>query len=111
VCSILRKKAEKFLSKNESEKEHQNNLLFYVMMALRPFILKGKGKKQIRLRDVDVESVTDSIFASALAIVRPIYEKHGASDKAAKGTEILADLKLKLAEMTPKSAKKKPKSV
>jgi hypothetical protein len=58
-------------------------------MAAKPIILG----RRIKLQDVDVSKVNDDVFQEAHSIVSPIYAEHGADDKAAKGVEMLADLK------------------
>lgn len=107
VCALLRKRAEAFLKKVENNSEDRNNLLFYVLMAVRPILLRKRIKgKGVKLHEIDVTSVADDSFRDALAIVRPIYEKHGASDKAAKGVDLLADLRVELAARFSRKAKK-----
>ena len=97
VCALLRKRADAFLKTLEADRKDRNNLLFYVLMAVRPILLGRRIKnKTLKLQEVDVANVKDDDFRAALGIVRPIYEKHGAADKAAKGVEMLADLKAEL---------------
>lgn len=113
VCALLRKRAEIFLKTVESEREDRNNLLFYVLTAVRPILLKKKVKnKAVKLHEVNVQNVDDDCFRKAWEIVRPIYEKHGSTDKAAKGVEMLADLKiaLKAKFSTGQKTKKPPQS-
>jgi hypothetical protein len=78
------------------------------MMAMRPFLLMPDPKgKTIQLQDVNVTAIQDDVFESALQIVRPIYDSHGADDKAAKGPLMLADLKTALETRFPTKVKLK----
>jgi hypothetical protein len=92
VCALLRKRGEKFLRRVESDSKDRNNLLFYILTAIKPVIL---GKK-LKLQEVDMSKVTDDNFKTAHSIVAPIYAKHGSNDKAAKGAEMIAELKAEL---------------
>lgn len=108
ICASLRKKGEVFLRQAEQDRKHRNNLLFYLLMAVVCVELKTPRPQPTaiatspRLRELKDES-----FISALTIVRPIYEKYGASDNAAKGPEMVADLKSTLVERFAKQKGKK----
>ena len=92
VCARLRKRTESFLKRVEADRKDRNNLLFYVLMALKPVILH----KKLKLEEVDVSKLADEDFKTAHGIVSPIYAKHGSDDNAAKGVEMLAELKSEL---------------
>jgi hypothetical protein len=97
VCALLRKRADAFLKAVEADRKDRNNLLIYVLMVVKPIIHSRRIKnKALKLQEIDVSNVKDDDFKAAWGIVRPIYEKHGATDKAAKGVEMLADLKTEL---------------
>jgi hypothetical protein len=104
VCFLLKRRAESFLKTAEPDRTHRNNLIFYVIMALQPLLKDAEGKL-MRLQDVDVGSLSNDLFKSALEIVRPIYEKYGGDDKAAKGTEMVRELRQ--AQPTSKPSLKK----
>ncbi len=66
VCALLRKRAEVFLKTVESEREDRNNLLFYVIMTVRPILLKKRVKnKAVKLHEVNVQNVDDECFRQA----------------------------------------------
>ena len=96
VCAQLRKKVEKFLRTVEPDRQHRNNLLFYVLMTAACLATKANKPTPNRLSKIDVSAMTDSLMTDALGIVRPIYKRLGATDKVAKGTELLHRLKRKL---------------
>jgi AIPR protein len=109
TCALLRRRAEAFLVNVEPDKKDRNNLLFYLLATVGRMIQSKSLGKDINLSTVDVAVLPETVFSDALAIVRPIYERHGATDTAAKGTAMLADLRLALKGKPfkkPKKAKK-----
>lgn len=58
------------------------------------------------LSSLKVGEIDDSLFADALGLVRPIYQRLGASDKAAKGSDMVTQLKTILKTKLTKSKKK-----
>ncbi|MDB6019244.1 MAG: abortive phage resistance protein [Pedosphaera sp.] len=96
TCALLRKRAEAFLLVAEKNKKDRNNLLFYILATMGKMIRSKALGKLVTLASVDVSGLPESVFSDALSIVRPIYERHGATDTAAKGTAMVADLKTAL---------------
>jgi hypothetical protein len=101
ACAQLRKRMEAYLATVETDKKHRNNLLFYCLMVIG-FQL---ARKHIALKDVDVSVLNDDLFKSALDTVRPVYEQRGteqegAYDKAAKGTDMVTDLRAMFSRKT-----------
>ena len=105
VCALIKKRTEQFLKQNEPNRADRTNLLFYVAMAAVAVQLKTPRAKISSLMNVNVGSVPDAAFASALSIVRPIYVKVSkaagkqntfAGDVAAKGIDMVEALKLEL---------------
>ncbi len=108
MCALLRKRAETFLHGTENDRRDRNNLLFYLLMALVSVELKTPRAKAKAISGIKVGDMQESVFEAALALVRPIYETRGASDNAAKGPDMLVDLK---AALTSRFAKKKKNEV
>lgn len=106
TCALLRKRTETFLRHAEADRRDRNNLLFYVLMAVVCLELKTPRAQANSIASPKIRDLKDTSLTSALALVRPIYEKHGASDKAAKGADMAADLK---AVLVTQFAKKKEK--
>jgi len=97
VCSHLKKKAASFLKRVEADKSHRNNLLFYLLMTSVCIALRtSKPRDTKKIGKLKIDSIGDEIFQKSLDIVRPIYKKYGENDKAAKGTEMIDDLKEEL---------------
>jgi hypothetical protein len=97
-CAVLRKTTESFLTQHEPERRDRNNLLFYVMMTALCMQLqtaRATVKSILELKDKN-KNVSLAAMEAALRIVRPIYDQYGASDQAAKGTEMVTDLKAKM---------------
>jgi AIPR protein len=94
ICAQLKKKATLFLRKVESDKAHRNNLLFYLMMVSACVALKTPKPRPSKLAELNMEKIDDAVFQKALYIVRPVYEAFGATDKAAKGTEMAVELRV-----------------
>jgi hypothetical protein len=105
ACALLRKRAEAYLQGAESDRMHRNNLLFYVLMAVVSVKVKTPRANAKTISGLKIAEIDDSAFAAALALVRPIYEKLGASDNAAKGSEMIAELKSTLKSKYAKKQK------
>ncbi len=112
-CALLRKKTERFLKAKETDRQHRNNLLFYVLMTASCLATNSPKPTNVRLGKLDVSKIDDALLGDALRIVRPIYTRLGATDKVAKGTELSRRLKRKLQRELPRAknkAKAKAKS-
>jgi hypothetical protein len=101
-CAMLRKKTERFLKTVEKDRQHRNNFLFYVLMTASCLATNNPKPSPVRLARLDVSKIDDSLLAVALTIVRPIYNRLGATDKAAKGTEMVRKLKKRLQRELPR---------
>ncbi len=97
VCARIKKKIDAFLRINERDRGHRNNLLFYVMMVATSLALRTPKPRHDKIATLDVDKKLDEgLLKEALDFVRPIYDKHGADDKAAKGTEMVSEIKAEL---------------
>jgi hypothetical protein len=72
-------------------------------MVVSCLVTNSPRPTPVRLGRLDVSTIDESAMADALRIVRPIYNRLGATDKVAKGTELLRRLKRKLAKDLPKT--------
>ena len=104
ICAQLRKRVESFLRKEVPDKRHRNNLIFYVLMAVTCVRLHTPKAQVGRIKSLSVDSVTDAQLQTALNATWIIYERLGASDKAAKGPDMVAALKV---DMRKKFGRKK----
>jgi len=113
ACALVKKRAERFLKQHEQNRSDRTNLLFYVAMTAVCIHLKTSRAKVPAVAALDVPSMTDEVFATALGVVRPIYERVGkaagrqnafAGDLAAKGPDMTTELK---AELVSRFKKKK----
>jgi hypothetical protein len=107
ACAHIRKKTEAFLKTAEPDKGHRNNLLYYVMMAAAYLELKLPKARPLAISKINQNNINDSLFTKALALVRPIYEKYGGDDKAAKGAEFVTELRDELQNRAAKFQKAK----
>jgi hypothetical protein len=56
---------------------------------------------------MDIDKLDDVVFQEALEMVKPIYTRLGGSDKVAKGTELIGEVKRKIRlECRPKKRKR-----
>jgi hypothetical protein len=104
TCAVLKKRAAAFLKTVEAKRQDRNNLMFYVLTA----IARITRQKRMPLATIDPDALPESILRDALAIVRPIYEKHGANDRAAKGPLMVADLKASFSRAKSRTARRVP---
>jgi hypothetical protein len=92
-CAILKRRAEMFLTTAESDKQHRNNLLFY-LLAFAPcfaFSIPRAGVKL--LTGQNACDLIEKAFEPAYKKIRPFYIQNGATDQAAKGTLLVLALK------------------
>lgn len=110
-CAQLRKKVELYFRTAVNDRRRGNDLLYYVLMAVSRMVQKSPGATPVPLSSIDVEQIPDDTLKEALSMVSHIYEKFGATDKAAKGTDMVTELKAALKAKFPSAEKsKKPKS-
>lgn len=103
VCAITRKKAEAFLRKAETDARHRNNLLFYVLMVAGCLAANHTNPSpQALAMRLTTMPVDDDLLAEAVGIVRPLYDKLGADDQAAKGPELIKMVKAEMDARFPK---------
>jgi hypothetical protein len=104
VCAITRKRAESFLRRTEADARHRNNLLFYVLVVAGCLATKSSTPSpQALANKLTATPVDDALLQEAVNIVRPLYDKLGADDQAAKGPELIKMVK---AEMDSRFSKK-----
>ncbi|HWR36498.1 MAG TPA: AIPR family protein [Clostridia bacterium] len=96
VCAHVRKATEAYLRKAETDRRHRNNLLFYVMMATVSLHLRRPRASAGTIAQIDVGSIPETVFERALSIVRPIYVRFGETDRAAKGADLVAALRVEI---------------
>jgi AIPR protein len=101
ICARIKKKAALFLRRAETERSHRTNLLFYLVMASVCVALRTAKPNHQSVSKLNLVKMDDQLFEQALAVVRPIYVKHGESDKAAKGTAFAADLRAEFVRVYP----------
>ena len=104
-CALVKKRAEQCLRNIEPNRADRANLLFYVAMAAVSIHLKTPRANKSSLVTLDVPAIPEAHFAAALSMVRPIYDRISlavgqqrtfAGDVAAKGTDMVKDLKTEL---------------
>ena len=105
TCATLRKKGELFLKKAEPNRRDRNNLLFYLLMAVVCLELKTPRAKGNSIASPKIRDLKNESFEAALAFVRPLYLEHGSSDNAAKGTDMVTELKAMLVSKFPRKKK------
>jgi len=91
ACAQLKKRVESFMRKAVENKDVRTDLFFYVLMTVGYPLYKRR-----KLKDLDVNSISEETFTQALSMCRKIYLAHGATDTAAKGPKMVADLLGKL---------------
>lgn len=97
-CARFGKSVSQFLHDKESDRGVRRNILFYVMMVAACLAAKALKPSPSRMIKLDLSKVTDDLLKEALKIVQVSYNKHGADDKAAKGSDMVADLKKQMRE-------------
>lgn len=96
TCAVLKRRAESFLAAAEPDKQHRNNLLFYVLAFAPCFAFSTPRANVKQLTGPNARDLIEKAFELAYKAARPLYEKHGATDQTAKGIQLVADLKAKM---------------
>lgn len=96
TSAVLKKRAEAFLAGAETDKQHRNNLLFYIL-AFAPCLAFSTPRANVKLlTSPNARDLIEKAFKPTYDVVRALYVKHGATDQAAKGPNLVADLKAKM---------------
>jgi AIPR protein len=93
ACTVMKKRAWIALRALETETEHRNNLLYYLLMAAA-CVKAGKAKPHhsdiAKFKENDFAD--GNIFKEAYQLIRPLYTACGQDDKAAKGKDFINQL-------------------
>jgi len=106
VIARLGKRVDTFLREDGKYREHRHNLLFYTLMATVCLALKAAKPKSERIATLESKKlINDDLLRKAATLAKKVYEQNGSDDRAAKGTEMLASLKLELRGLFHKKRK------
>jgi hypothetical protein len=88
-------------SRDDLQPKDKNNLLFYIAMYVAAHLTKKASPEPADVSKIKLADITEEVVELSLKAVDPLYKARGASDRVAKGTELLADLKKTLAKEFP----------
>ena len=75
------------------DRVHRNNVLFYVLMTVSCFATKSHEPDMKTLAKIEADKIDEEILKRSFEdYVWPTYERLGATDQVAKGTELLREL-------------------
>lgn len=107
ACAVTRKRAETYLRTVEPDSHHRNNLLFYVLLVAGCLATRSAAPQPKTLaKKLTAKPVDDVLLKEAVDIVRPLYERFGADDKAAKGSDLVKLVKAEIEAKFPRRSKK-----
>ena len=107
ACARFGKTVSFFLHESELDKGVRRNILFYVMMVAACLATKTLKPRPQRIVQLGIKfKVTDDLLRKATQLVKASYQKHGADDKAAKGTDMVTELKKEMREKFGRRIKK-----
>ncbi|HEU4839282.1 MAG TPA: hypothetical protein VFS88_07725 [Micavibrio sp.] len=75
------------------QQKDRTNLLFYITMDVACELAGKDTLKPEDIAKIDLAKLTDAVIADSLARVSKLYSNRGGDDGAAKGTDLIADLK------------------
>lgn len=95
VCAETLKRVEKLLKSSPLNlaARDRNNLRFYVLMDT---LVRVAGKPNPAMKDyaqLDPKSITEEQILASIDRVKALYDRLGATDRVAKGTELVRQLK------------------
>jgi AIPR protein len=93
VCVCLQKRVETFLRSLKLSRQVRNDIRFYVSMAVACFATNSARPGPAQIAEIDVAAIKEEVLQRAANSVRTIYESLGATEKVAKGTDLLAALR------------------
>lgn len=96
VCVSLQKKVEAFLRSLRLSRQVRNDLRFYVSMVVACFAAGSPKPTPAQIGAIDVPAIKVEVLQRAVKSVQEIYDSLGATEKVAKGAELLAKLTEKL---------------
>ncbi len=106
ACARFGKTISQFLHDNEPDKGVRRNILFYVMMVAACLATKTLKPRPLRMAQLDMNKVSNDLLMESMRIVKASYRKHGADDKAAKGPEMVVELKKQMRKKFGRQHKK-----
>ncbi len=109
VCVSLQKRVEAFLRSLKLSRQVRNDLRFYVSMIVTCFAAGSARPTPAQIAEIDVAGIKEEVFQNAVKSAQEIYESLGATEKVAKGTELLSKLKERLQGSFPSSGRAAPK--
>ena len=95
-CVKLQKAIEAFLRTNNIKAQMRTDLRFYVSFAVSRIVLGKSSPTAEDISNVDVSKIPASSFEKGLAEAKKAYELLGATESAAKGPELLEEIKKSL---------------
>ncbi len=107
TSAVLKKRAEVFLAAAEPDKQHRNNLLFYILAFAPCFAFSTPRANAKLLTGSNSRDLIEKAFQPAYDAVRPLYLKLGGTDQVAKGPNLVAELKAKMVTDFSKPSKQK----
>ncbi|MDQ3009241.1 MAG: AIPR family protein [Acidobacteriota bacterium] len=95
-CANLMKKAEIFVRSDVAglDERERTNLRFYLAMYASCILAKRASPSRKDLASLSASLADENLLLDCLSPVHSIYQKLGASDQVAKGTEFLSQLKM-----------------
>ena len=103
VCVSLQKKVETFLRSQRLSRQVRNDLRFYVSMAAACLAVGSSKPSPTQIAEIDVSAIKDELFLGATKYVQVIYDSLGATEKAAKGIDLLAKLRETMQKLFPEA--------
>lgn len=79
-------------SRNSIQPKDRNNLLFYVAMHLAASLLKKSNPTVVEVASIKPDAITSKAIDSSIEAVKKAYDKLGATDSVAKGTDFLSQV-------------------
>ena len=102
VAAKLLKAARAYLkTRDDITAKEKNNLIFYSIMAASAGLTGRASPSIAELGEIDPSKITDHVIEEGLGIVKPLYDKLGASDQIAKGPSLLEQIMQELSALYP----------
>ncbi len=97
-CIQILKRVESFLDAKNLDRGTRLNLIFYLAMYVACAALKSARPTRNRIAKLDTSSLTDDMLNDCYKWLYGKYTALGGDDRAAKGPELIAKLKIRIRE-------------
>jgi len=97
ACIQIVRRVEEFLRTTDLEAGDKRNLKYYIAFYAVCRLTGTREPTIEQIQKIDLEKIDDALLAQSLKVVKEKYQRLGADDSAAKGSDFLRQLRTRMA--------------